>query len=198
MDKIIVAICGKSGSGKDTLLKNLISMNPEWYPIVSCTTRPKRDNEVDGQDYHFLSNEEFAEKVLNGDMLEATFFNNWHYGTMASSLHTGINVGVFNPAGFSALTEVPPKDTLIVGFYIVCPDRIRLMRSLAREEDPDIQEIFRRYGTDEEDFIDFETNSYIKPGNILSNSCREELSQNLVYITNNINQIWTDLDKLPQ
>jgi hypothetical protein len=72
------------------------------------------------------------------------------------------------------------------------------MRVLAREEDPDIQEIFRRYGTDEEDFIDFETNSYIKPGNILSNSCREELSQNLVYITNNINQIWSDLDKLPQ
>lgn len=131
-------------------------------------------------------------------MLETTFFNDWYYGTMNSSLHDGINVGVFDPAGFEALTECPPKDTLIVGFYIVCPDKIRLMRSLARENDPDIKEIIRRYTTDEEDFLDFEQNPYIKQGNILSNASREDLSLNLVYITNNVNDIWTERNNLPQ
>lgn len=197
MNKIIVAICGKSGSGKDTIAKHLTKMNPTWHNIVSCTTRPIRDNEIDGVDYHFLTNEEFAEKVLNGDMLEATFFNNWHYGTLQSDLYNGINIGVFDPAGFSALTENPPPDVVVIGFYIICPDKIRLMRSLMREDNPDVDEIVRRYTTDKEDFIDFEANHNIKAGNILSNVNRNELAQNLVYITNNVNDIWADIDKLP-
>lgn len=197
MDKIIVAICGKSGSGKDTIAKHLVSMSPSWNMIVSCTTRPKRDNEVDGEDYYFITNEEFEQKLLNGDMLEATFFNNWHYGTMESTLKPGINVGVFDPAGFEILASDPPKDTIVIGFYITCPDKVRLMRSLMREEDPDVKEIVRRYSTDETDFDGFELNPHLKEGNILSNISRTELSQNLVYIANSVNQIWTDRDKLP-
>lgn len=57
MNKIIVAICGKSGAGKDTIAKHLIKMNPEWHAIVSCTTRPIRENETNGVDYYFLTRE---------------------------------------------------------------------------------------------------------------------------------------------
>ena len=54
--------------------------------IVSCTTRPPRDYEVDGVDYHFLTPDQFAEKVLDGSMLEAASFNGWFYGTAISEL----------------------------------------------------------------------------------------------------------------
>ena len=53
----IIAIMGKAGSGKDTLCKALLN-EPEFLtarPIVSCTTRPIRDYEKDGIDYHFLT-----------------------------------------------------------------------------------------------------------------------------------------------
>ena len=50
---------GKAGSGKDTLLKTLLQTSPfnMANPIISCTTRPIRDYEKDGVDYHFLTNE---------------------------------------------------------------------------------------------------------------------------------------------
>ena len=53
----ILAIMGKAGSGKDTIVRKIIKKNliPNAVPIVSCTTRPPRDYEVDGKDYHFIT-----------------------------------------------------------------------------------------------------------------------------------------------
>lgn len=151
--KIIVALMGKAGAGKDTLLNKICAEYPEYHKIVSCTTRPMRDNEKEGEDYHFLSVSQFIEKVMNGDMLEATEFNGWHYGTIKSSLIDGINIGVFNPEGYDCLTQIPMKDVKIIGIYIRCNDKERLIRQLNREFEPNVKEIIRRYQTDEDDFI---------------------------------------------
>ena len=78
MNKIkVIALFGKSASGKDSIQKWIIKSFPSaTHSIISCTTRPKRDYEEDKKDYFFLTNEEFANKVLDGSMLEATEFNN--------------------------------------------------------------------------------------------------------------------------
>lgn len=83
MNKIkVIALFGKSGAGKDTIQKRIVSSYPdEVCGIVSCTTRPKRDYEIDGIDYHFITNEAFAKHVLDGTMIEATDFRGWFYGT---------------------------------------------------------------------------------------------------------------------
>ena len=82
MDKYkVIALFGKSGAGKDTIQKWIVSNIPDINGIISCTTRPKRDYEEEGKDYFFLTNEDFAEKVLDGSMLEATEFRDWFYGT---------------------------------------------------------------------------------------------------------------------
>ena len=74
MNKIkIVTLFGKSGAGKDTVQKRIVS-SADYHSIVSCTTRPAREKEKDGVDYFFLTNDEFAEKVMNNEMLEATSF----------------------------------------------------------------------------------------------------------------------------
>jgi len=151
--KIIICLVGKSGAGKDSLAY-LLSHHADWHNVVSCTTRPMRDYEKEGVNYFFLTPDEFAHRVMNGDMLEATYFNDWHYGTMKSALVDGINVGVWNPEGYDCLRETVKfdKDVILLPYYIKCKDKTRLLRSLNRENDPDVHEIVRRYQADEEDF----------------------------------------------
>lgn len=153
----ILALFGKAGAGKDYLQKQLLlnddRHNPKFHGIVSATTRPPRDNEIPGEDYIFLNNEEFSQSIINGSMLEATVFRDWCYGTLIESLKPDlINIGVFNIAGIEALLK---NDELIVQpVFIKASDKTRIIRQLQRENEPDIKEIFRRYKTDEEDFLD--------------------------------------------
>lgn len=153
MNKII-ALIGEAGSGKDFIAKKLIEQDPvSFCPIISCTTRPKRSHETNGVDYFFLTNEEFQNKVIKGQMLEYTSFNNWFYGTAYDSLTKDkINVGVFNPAGIKYLSRYSDIDLVV--FRLVTSKKTRLLRQLRREEDPDVDEIVRRYVADQLDFLD--------------------------------------------
>ena len=148
----IIALYGKSGCGKDTI-QQWVGLNypNQFHEIVSCTTRPPRDYEEDGVDYNFLTVEEFTRQVLNGNMLEATEFRNWFYGTQQTALvRDKINIGVFNIAGIEALLGNPEIELIPVLVYT--PDKQRLIRQLEREEYPDCAEICRRYQTDDADF----------------------------------------------
>ena len=161
MNKVkVIALFGKAGSGKDTILHALVNKFPDRYnEIVSCTTRPPREGEQEGVNYYFLTVDQFTEKVLNGDMLEATEFNNWHYGTALSSLSTDkVNVGVFNPEGIRCLMEDNFVD--LIAYYVQVGDKERLIRQLIREVDPDVKEIIKRFSADEKDFEDLEDIDY--------------------------------------
>ena len=154
----IVALIGEAGSGKDTIMQRILARYPlAFNEIISCTTRPMREGEVEGVNYFYLTPEEFAGKVLNGEMLEATSFNDWFYGTSYDSLRSDCpNIGVFNPDGIRAMSGMPDIDLSI--FKITCSDKVRLLRQLNREENPNVDEIIRRYKTDKEDFYDLEFN----------------------------------------
>lgn len=146
---------GEAGVGKDTLLNVLLKNNEVLHSIVSSTTRPMREGEINGVTYHFLSNEEFSNQVLNGDILEAVIFNNWCYGTTLSSLRLDkINIGIFSPFGIISLCE--NKEINVFPYYIKASPKTRLLRQLNRENDPNVEEIIRRYSTDLKDFSDFD------------------------------------------
>lgn len=151
----ILALIGKSGAGKDTILHSIF--NPaEHHEIVSYTTRPPRDGEIDGINYHFITDDEFLALVRDGKMLEYTEFRKWYYGTGIDDLDPDkINIGVFNPAGARALLAREDLEVLVI--YIKATAKSRLLRQLLREEHPDVNEIVRRYLADEADFntIDF-------------------------------------------
>lgn len=148
----IVALMGEAGSGKDTILHRIMEKYPSYFnEIISCTTRPPRQGEKEGVNYHFLSVEDFIRKILNGDMLEATEFNGWHYGTDSQSLTIDkINTGIFNPEGVRCLQE--DENIELYVFYVRAAGKQRLLRQLNREENPDVDEIIRRYKADTEDF----------------------------------------------
>ena len=77
----IIVISGPSGSGKSTLIGKLMEQHPEIIFSTSHTTRPIRGKEVNGRDYHFISQQEFLEMVKNDDFVEwAEVYGNY-YGT---------------------------------------------------------------------------------------------------------------------
>ena len=152
----IVALIGESGSGKDTIMQNILKRYPMYFnEIINCTTRPRREGEINGVNYFFITPEEFAEKVLNYEMLEATTFNDWFYGTSYDALRSNcINIGVFNPDSIRAMDGNPELDITV--YRIFCSDKTRLLRQLNRENNPNVEEIIRRYMADKEDFCDLE------------------------------------------
>ena len=158
----ILALCGESGVGKDYILNHLCSypdFKDKVHKIVSCTTRPPREGEVDGEDYHFLTVDDFAEKVLNMEMLEATLFNNWGYGTSISSLDKDkINIGVFNAEGINNLTEDNRIDLWPIRIWV--SPKQRLINCLNREENPDCNEICRRFLADAQEQFPFPLDLY--------------------------------------
>ena len=76
---LLVVVSGPSGVGKDATLKRMQARNTPFHFLVTTTTRAKRPTEVEGVDYHFVSQEEFQEKLARGDFLEyANVYGNWY------------------------------------------------------------------------------------------------------------------------
>ena len=147
MKKIkIIAIVGKSGAGKDFWLHRVCEDDDEVHEIISCTTRPARWTEVDGRNYHFLSENQF----MSEQFLESCMFKGWRYGTRYKDIvEDKVNIGVFNLTGVEQLLKNPKVDLTMV--YLYAEDKVRLIRQLQRDSS-DIEEIFRRYQADEKDF----------------------------------------------
>lgn len=66
----LVVLAGPAGVGKSTVVQRLRELHPELWFSVSATTRAKRPGEVDGRDYHFVSDAEFDRMIADGDLLE--------------------------------------------------------------------------------------------------------------------------------
>ena len=79
--KKFYVISGSSGVGKGTVIKEFLRRNPSFRLSISCTTRGKRDGEVDGVNYFFLNKEEFQNCINNNEFLEWEEFSGNFYGT---------------------------------------------------------------------------------------------------------------------
>ncbi len=148
---IIFAIVGKSASGKDYLAKMLVQKIFCVKPIVSWTTRPPREGEKEGEDYHFVSKEEFLATKRKGEFIEWSNFNGWYYGTPHSAVETdNIHVGVFNLDGLSFLMRHQDMYQ-VIPIYMDAPWYVRLKRSVMREHKLS-REMIRRMFADHQDF----------------------------------------------
>ena len=86
MGKLII-FAAPSGSGKTSIVKEIMRLNPSLRFSVSATTRKIRNNEVDGRDYHFISVDEFKEKINQDQFVEyQEVYTNQFYGTLKSEL----------------------------------------------------------------------------------------------------------------
>lgn len=157
----IFYLMGKSAAGKDTVYKHLISRCPELKTIILYTTRPMRDGETNGVEYHFTSEEELKEFEKKGKMIEIrtyqTVFGPWSYATVDDGqvdLAGGNYLAIGTLESYEKLRNYFGKDQ-VVSLYITVDDGLRLERALKRErqqKEPKYAELCRRFLADEADF----------------------------------------------
>lgn len=122
-----------SGAGKTTITRELLKQNENLISSVSATTRPRRAGEVHGQDYFFVSKEEFREMVDNNEMLEhAKVFENY-YGTPRAPVEEALQNGqdvIFDIdwQGTQQLFELAAED--LVRVFLLPPSKQTLERRL--------------------------------------------------------------------
>ena len=87
-------ITGPSGVGKGTLIRGLLQRVPELELSVSATTRAPRPGEIEGTDYHFLTPEQFDERVRGEEFVEHAIYSGNRYGTLRAELERRIREGV--------------------------------------------------------------------------------------------------------
>ena len=136
-------LVGKGASGKDYARKML--ENSGFSYCVSHTTRPIREGEIDGVDYHFVEESEIGSIIF----YESVRFNGWFYGT---SMYEFLNSNLFimTPSGVSKLDPLDRKESFIV-YFDVSRD-IRRERLIKRS---DVDLVDRRLEADELDFLGF-------------------------------------------
>lgn len=122
-----------SGAGKTTITRALLDNNADVTISISATTRPRRAGEVHGQDYYFVSTDEFREMVDAGEMLEhAKVFDNY-YGTPREPVEKALSAGkdvIFDIdwQGTQQLSEIAREDLVTV--FILPPSRSDLEKRL--------------------------------------------------------------------
>ena len=142
MIEIIIVLVGESASGKSTLANAFIKINPGFTKVVTYTTRPMRQGEVDGVDYHFLSEDDFNKRKENGFFVEYASYRGWQYGSAINFKSSEDKIIVLTPAGARALLKVGElrRDLRII--YLDVDRRSRLIKLLQRGDD--IEEAYRR------------------------------------------------------
>lgn len=149
-----IVLFGKAGAGKDYVFKTICQERSKVLnPIVSDTTRPPREGEVDGVHYNFMDTATFA----NTKHIETTLYNvadgsTWYYGTPYSAIvEDKINIGVLNVNGIGRIYR-NHEEIELHPFLIYAAPKVRLLRQIERISQPNYSEICRRFLADEEDF----------------------------------------------
>ncbi len=142
----LYVISGPSGVGKGTVCKALLAQNDKLTVSVSATTRKPRQGEVDGVNYHFLSKEDFLQRVENGEFLEwATVYDNF-YGTLKSAVQHELDAGrnvilEIDTNGAAQVRALMPEAILI---FLEPPSADELLRRLVTRGTDSPEEIARR------------------------------------------------------
>ena len=164
---VLLILAGPAGVGKSTLCDRLVAEVPGFERVVTATTRPPRPNEVDGRDYHFLTEPQFDARLAADEFLEwAWVHRKYRYGTLKSAVlgrlpYTSLaaNVDVQGVRSIRAAAEkLPLLKTRLVTIF-VAPDSFDVLRERLQGRGPvSAEELERRLQSAEREMP--ERNSY--------------------------------------
>lgn len=161
----IFFVMGKSASGKDTVYKRLLDRFSGLKTVVPYTTRPVREGEREGVEYHFTDEKTLERAALEGTLIEKrtyrTMYGDWSYATVDDGqidLSRGSYLMIGTLESYESIRgyfREKGREGCMVPLYIEVEDGERLKRAIAREEEeavPRYDELCRRFLADGEDF----------------------------------------------
>ena len=150
---MIIVLVGKTASGKTTVANELCK-NHGYKRIITYTTRPMRDNEVQDVDYHFISDEQFNKMIENNEFTEYKRYNTahgvWSYGSVVTyeqEISDDYYVIILTPQG---LRDLSKKISRYIAFYLNVSLESQLERLKKRGDEE--QQIIKRLQNDAKDF----------------------------------------------
>ncbi len=191
----IYCLMGKSSSGKDTLYKEILADCPDLKTVTLYTTRPIREGEQDGREYHFVTAEQLAAYDREGKVIEQrtypTMYGDWTYATVDDgqvelSGNDYLIIGTL--VSYEQLKDYYGAENLMP-LYLEVEDGERLFRALTRErqeEQPKYDELCRRFLADQ---VDFSEENIQKAGitrrfvNDDKERCRKEIIEEIAHGT---------------
>lgn len=143
---MLVILSGVAGAGKDTIKKELIKRFDNVESLPSYTSRPKREGDVEGQTYNFVTREEFEKKIENGEFYEYDVHHNHYYGTSKKLLNEKIESGKIivkdiDVNGTEHLKDLLATDTKVVTIFLRVPKEELEARLKERIDKPSPAEI---------------------------------------------------------
>lgn len=159
----IFYVMGKSASGKDTVFKRLHGRYPQLRTVILYTTRPIRDGEREGVEYHYTTADRMDYYKRQNQLIEArtyeTVYGPWSYFTVDDGqfdLEENSYLMIGTLESYEKMQAYFGVERL-VPLYLFVEDGLRLQRALDREKDqkePRYKELCRRFLADEEDFCE--------------------------------------------
>ena len=141
-------LVGKAAAGKDFLKTRLSSRG--FKAGVSNTTRPPRETEVDGKDYHFVTENQFKEMIVGAEFIEYMEFNGWYYGQTETDFNNA-DIMIMSKDGLDMLPKKYRNRCMVI---YLDPPRITRFERLEHRNDIN-DSIMRRMDTDDEQFENF-------------------------------------------
>ena len=146
---MVFIISGPAGSGKGTVVSEILGRSNSYMCAVSATSRPILKGEVDGVNYHYISREAFEEKIKNGGVLEYTEYCGNYYGTLVSEFERAEKEGkhLILEIEVDGATQIKKKYPSAVLVMVTPPDAAEQSRRLfsrGRDTEESIAKRLRR------------------------------------------------------
>lgn len=173
MNKLFV-ISGPSGVGKDTIVKEFLKENPDFYINITYTTREPRKKEREGVNYYFVSREDFLMRAANGEFVEYDEHFGNLYGTsklvLKQTLEKGNTIAVLDVNGALTIKDLFPDSTLIM---ITPKSKNQLKQHLIKRKSENEEEIQIRLARIEYELSKQHLFDYVIENNTIEESVKE-------------------------
>lgn len=141
---LLIVVSGPSGVGKDAALRRMRELNYPFHFLVTNTTRPKRPNEIDGTDYHFITKEQFEAMDARGEFLERAVVYGYDYGNSRNHIRAALERGQdvimrIDVQGAATVKRIVPEAV----FIFLMPPSMQALEARLRKRRTEPEEYLR-------------------------------------------------------